>query len=179
MTVNFCLEPVVLQKAKVLGLAEETNDGVTAAINDVDTGNGRQIHQQAKGGMRDTMLSQFMKDKLGHLSERERAVMESVLRRYRHVFHVEGFSDFQATAFMEHRIINGDANPIRKRPYRVPFALRGEMESQVRDMLAKGFIEESSSPWNSPAILVPKTSPDGKPKYRFCVDFRALNALTR
>ena len=27
--------------------------------------------------------------------------------------------------------------------------------------------------------LVPKKSQDGKPKYRFCVDFRALNAVTQ
>ena len=30
-----------------------------------------------------------------------------------------------------------------------------------------------------PAILVPKKSEDGKTKIRFCVDFRALNSLTK
>jgi hypothetical protein len=53
------------------------------------------------------------------------------------------------------------------------------MEDQVQDMLNKGVIEESNSPWNAPAILVTKKSLDGKPKYRFCVDFRALNAVTQ
>ena len=41
-------------------------------------------------------------------------------------------------------------------------------------MLAQGIMRPSTSPWAAPAILVPKKSPDGKSKYRFCVDFRAL-----
>jgi hypothetical protein len=76
---------------------------------------------------------------------------------------------------IQHRIITGNAKPIRKAPYRVPFALKNEMENQVRDVLNKCVIEESNSLWNAPAILVPKKSLDGKPKYRFRVDFRALN----
>lgn len=46
-------------------------------------------------------------------------------------------------------------------------------------MLEKGVIRHSSSTWSAPAILVPKRSLDGKPKYRFCVDFRAFNAVTK
>jgi hypothetical protein len=61
----------------------------------------------------------------------------------------------------------------------VPFALREEMERQVRDMLREGVIEASSSHWAAPAILDPKKSADGRPKYRFCVDFRALNKITQ
>jgi hypothetical protein len=53
------------------------------------------------------------------------------------------------------------------------------MENQIENMLRKGVIEASSSPWSSPVILVPKKSLDEKPKYRFCVDFRALNAVTQ
>jgi len=51
-----------------------------------------------------------------------------------------------------------------------PFALRDEMKSQVKSMLSKGVIRESTSPWSAPAILVPKRTMDGKPKYRFCVE---------
>jgi hypothetical protein len=59
------------------------------------------------------------------------------------------------------------------KPHKVPFSLRNEMKNQIQDMLDKGIIEELTTPWSVPGIFVPK-----KPKYRFCVDFRALNAVT-
>jgi len=102
-----------------------------------------------------------------------------VLQKYLHICYVDENGEFQGTDLVEHRIITGNARPIRKAPYRVPFALRDEMESHVQDMLHKGVIEPSSSPWTAPAILVPKKSADGKPKYRLCVDFRELNKVTQ
>ena len=102
-----------------------------------------------------------------------------MLVKYAHVFHGENNNDFKGTKVIEHQILVGDAKPIRKPPYRTPFALRQEMETQVQEMLKKGVIRQSTSPWSAPSLLVPKKSPDGKPKYRFCVDFRALNSVTR
>jgi len=88
-------------------------------------------------------FKQYFKDKLGHLSHAERSVMEPILVKYRHVFHEEGSNDFRGTDLVEHKIVTGNAKPIRKTPYRVPFALRKEMEDQVQKILRKGVIEES------------------------------------
>jgi hypothetical protein len=49
-----------------------------------------------------------------------------------------------------------------------------EMKKQLVDLLKKGFIRPSSSPWGSPTIFVKKK--DGT--LRMCVDYCPLNAVT-
>jgi len=75
----------------------------------------------------------------------------------------------------DHRItLKPDAAPVAVRPYRYPAAHKDELERQCAAMIAQGIVRRSDSPFSSPVILVMK--PDGS--WRFCVDYRALNALT-
>ena len=63
--------------------------------------------------------------------------------------------------------------PIKQRPYHTSPECKQEIHRQVEDMLQKGIVQESVSPWSSPVVLVKKK--DG----RFCVDFRRVNRVTR
>jgi len=100
------------------------------------------------------------------------------LVKYAHIFHDEELNYFKATNIVEYEIPVGYTPPIRRPPCRTPYALRDEMETLVEKML-QGAIRESGSTWSAPAILVPKKSLDGKPKYRFSVHFRNLNVLRK
>jgi hypothetical protein len=49
-----------------------------------------------------------------------------------------------------------------------------ELKNQLQELLDKGYIRPSSSPWGCPALFVKKK--DGS--LRLCVDYRLLNAVT-
>ncbi|XP_020401789.1 uncharacterized protein [Zea mays] len=66
------------------------------------------------------------------------------------------------------------AQPFHVRPYRYAPALKTEIERQVQEMLSSGIIQHSNSEFSSSVILVKKKDDS----YRFCVDYRHLNALT-
>lgn len=55
---------------------------------------------------------------------------------------------------MEHKIITNDAQPVKRKPYRIPYAYLEETEKQITEMLNNDIIRPSSSPWNAPVILV-------------------------
>jgi hypothetical protein len=64
--------------------------------------------------------------------------------------------------------------PIFKRPYRMAASQLAELKEQLQELLDKGYIRPSASPWGAPIIFVPKN--DGT--QRMCVDYRSLNEVT-
>lgn len=74
-----------------------------------------------------------------------------------------------------HEIETEDSMPIRLPPYRAAPAIKTEIEKQVDNMKEHNIIQPSTSPWTSPVVLVKKK--DGS--YRFAVDYRRLNSITK
>ncbi|KAJ0519799.1 putative nucleotidyltransferase, Ribonuclease H [Helianthus annuus] len=66
------------------------------------------------------------------------------------------------------------AKPVAKAPYRLAPSELQELMSQLQDLLEKGFIRPSVSPWGAPVLFVKKK--DGS--MRMCIDYRELNKLT-
>ena len=64
--------------------------------------------------------------------------------------------------------------PISKPPYRLAPAELKELKEQLQDLLNKGYIRPSTSPWGAPVLFVKKK--DGS--LRLCIDYRGLNQVT-
>ncbi|CAB4022565.1 Retrovirus-related Pol poly from transposon, partial, partial [Paramuricea clavata] len=98
-----------------------------------------------------------------------------LLDNYSDIF-VSGPNDpLGRTTVAEHSIDTGDSRPVKQRPYRIPVHLNTVVNKQVNDMIERGVIRSSNSPWSSPIVLAPKKDGD----YRFCVDFRRVNLVTK
>jgi hypothetical protein len=64
--------------------------------------------------------------------------------------------------------------PISRRPYKMTPEELAELKVQLNELLDKGYIHPSSSPWGCPALFVKKKDKS----LRLCVDYQPLNAVT-
>ena len=77
---------------------------------------------------------------------------------------------------VDHRIelVSGSDPPSRP-TYRMSPAELNELKKQLDELLMKGFVQPSKSPYGAPVLFVKKK--DGST--RMCVDYRALNKITK
>ena len=76
----------------------------------------------------------------------------------------------------EHEITLKNDKPINIKSYKPPECHKQEIHKQINEMLGKGIIESSDSPYNTPVWVVPKKiDGTGKQKWRIVIHFRKLN----
>ena len=104
-----------------------------------------------------------------------REPLEKMIQKYRDVFPEKLPKGVPPNREVQHRIeIESGSNPPYRPPYRLGPAEQDELEEQIKDLLAQGFIRPSCSPYGAPILFVPKK--DGR--WRMCIDYRALNKQT-
>ncbi|UYV77154.1 hypothetical protein LAZ67_14003459 [Cordylochernes scorpioides] len=108
------------------------------------------------------------------LSEIQRLQLVSCLDEFIGIFDF-GSTPIKPTSTVKHKINTCDQSPIKQRPYRVAPSERRLIQDEVNKMIENHIVKPSESPWSSPVILVRKK--DGT--WRFCVDYRRLNKITK
>jgi hypothetical protein len=109
---------------------------------------------------------------VGVLDESQSQTVDQLFTEYPDVF-AENISeegqtiDLGQTHVVEHTINTKDASPIKQRAYRIAPSNHDFIQREIQTMLNKGLIQESSSSWASPIVLVPKKNG----KQRICIDY--------
>lgn len=104
----------------------------------------------------------------------QRAELERLLLKYADVFPCRD-DDLGFTDKVKHEIPVIDDTPVSQPYRRIPPTQYKEVRDHFSELLKKGVIQESSSSYASPVVLVRKS--DGS--LRLCVDYRRLNLKTR
>jgi hypothetical protein len=104
------------------------------------------------------------------LSSDQQTCVNDLLREFQDVF-----TDLPGkTDVIHHEIHLTTDEPIRNRPYQIPYAVRGAVQEDIKAMIDMDVIEPSESPYASSIVVAKKA--DGS--NRICVDFRKVNKVT-
>ncbi|GFU95054.1 retrovirus-related Pol polyprotein from transposon 17.6 [Trichonephila clavipes] len=86
------------------------------------------------------------------------------------------------THVVYHEIDTGDKGPVVSRPYKYDRVKQGIIDYHIDKMLRDGTICPINSPYASPVVLTRKQNdfpPDSPEAYRFAIDYRKLNGITK
>ena len=156
--------PIVIKKGTILGTFEPVDEVKEDTKSSHSVGKNKNLPEQL----------QILLDKSSkRLDRAQKGKLKETLRDYQDVFALNE-EDMGFTDTVEHQINTDGSRPIKQRMRRLPQTMAEEADRQIDDMLKRGVIEKSNSPWASGVVLVKKK--DGS--YRFCVDYRALNDVT-
>lgn len=111
---------------------------------------------------------------LSHLPRDQQHQVRDLLFRHKDVFAADE-DDLGLTSTVRHSIPTLDDQPVRQPYRRIPPNQLEEVKQHIRQLLNRGIVRESTSPYASQMVLVRKKNG----KLRLCIDFRALNAKTR
>ena len=127
---------------------------------------------------RDKELPEHMKELYSEssklLNSEEQSQLKNLFINYQNQFSKDSHDLGRCTLLEHHIDIVPGTRPIKQQPYRLPLAKCRDAEVEIAAMAERDLIEPSTSPWSSPAIIVPKKNGGIK----FCIDYRRLNKVT-
>ncbi|MES9879322.1 MAG: reverse transcriptase domain-containing protein [Sedimenticola sp.] len=119
-------------------------------------------------------LNELYANSSRQLGSEEQIRLKHLLIKYQKQFSKDSHDLGRYTSLEHHIDVIPGTRPSKQQPYRLPLAKRRDAEAEISAMAERDLIEPSTSPWSSPAIIVPKKNGG----IRFCIDYRRLNKVT-
>ena len=157
----------VVYKGTKIATVEELDEELHRAVLAV------QPEEKRVSAAKQQVLNKMVEKCACDLTSEQKEQLFQLLLEYANIFADEG--ELGRTNRITHHINTGSAPPICQPVCRVPMCQKEELKDLLVEMEKKNVIRPSNSPWASPIVLVRKC--DGT--YRFCVDYRRLNSITR
>lgn len=108
------------------------------------------------------------------LSKQQEKSLEELLKKYEDVFS-KGDNDIGKTEILKMKIDTEEAKPIKQKAYRYTKEQKEEISKQIKELMEKGIIRRSYSPWSSPVVMVKKKNG----KWRMCTNFMKVNEVIK
>ena len=93
--------------------------------------------------------------KTGTLTIEQGTKFRTLLLEFADLF-AKDITELGKTNLVMHKIFTEDVPPISSRPYMVPLTEQKIINEEIQKMIDNKLIQESSSPWSSPVVLVLK-----------------------
>ncbi|CAC5415003.1 unnamed protein product [Mytilus coruscus] len=161
---NMCISAQVhkvsfVAKVSVIDLETEETDGVDNY--------GSELIETPAAVANETLRDVHINDAF---KTNEIVKVQCLLDQFSHVL-----SDIPGrTNVLQHDIKLTSDDPVRFKPYPIPYAMLETVNKEVDKMIEMDIIERSDSPYSSPFVIVKKKDQSN----RFCIDFRGLNSIT-
>ena len=83
-------------------------------------------------------------------SEVAKTKLDRLIHEYRDIFHEDLPEGLPPKHMVDHAIDTGDHSPVNKNAYPLSVQRLQEQTRQIEELLRKGWIRESVSPWGAP-----------------------------
>ena len=191
MKYHFLIDDISLSKGEIMGFLQNQSLDVSEIMTETSTelspiviqeDNVNEVLQQQgekKFITSPTDIEVHWKVELQDVdvSEEHQNAFKELCKEFKDIFSVD-LSDIGKTPLVEMKIDTGDSPPITQKPYTLPLKHAKWVQKELEILEKAGVIVRNVSPWASPIVVVPKrTNPGEPPKWRLCVDYRAINSL--
>ncbi|CAB4443572.1 unnamed protein product [Rhizophagus irregularis] len=112
---------------------------------------------------------------LGEMDDLKKEMFKGLIREYEDIFEYDEEKLGRVNKVKHEIEIREDQEPIAQKRYRETEEKEKFIKKEIEQLLKMGKIKKSWSPWSSPVTLAGKKNGN----YRFCIDYRKLNSVTK